>query len=31
MIPSCEQISEYLMTDEELEAMNNPNGVDEDE
>jgi len=31
MIPSCEQISEYLMTDEELEAMNNPDGVDEDE
>lgn len=31
MIPSCEQMSEYLMTDEELEAMNNPDGVDEDE
>lgn len=31
MIPSCEQISEYLMTDEELEAMNNPDGVEEDE
>ena len=31
MIPSCEQISEYLMTEEELDKMYNPDGVEEDD